>query len=229
MFLSRRAWRSWRRSRPFWGGLATVLAGTEICVLPLAPLEVMLKQGIAGLPSVLLGLVMIVLGLSAWVAPHYRGLAGTLTVLLAVAALVMSNLGGFLFGTLLGIAGGSMIFAWQPVPGVDGPTGPAPGGRDAGEHATAAAPPAEEPATPSAPSAGEPAPPAPGAPRADQPAGPTAGTPHADAPDGSTTTAPAAPEAGTPFAPPPTGATRYHRASLAHVPSVDTHGKASPP
>ncbi|MFF9242465.1 DUF6114 domain-containing protein [Streptomyces sp. NPDC014801] len=207
MFLSRRAWRSWRRSRPFWGGLATVLAGTEICVLPLAPLEVMLKQGIAGLPSVLLGLVMIVLGLSAWVAPHYRGLAGTLTVLLAVAALVMSNLGGFLFGTLLGIAGGSMIFAWQPVPGVDGPTGPAPGARDAGE----------------------PAPPAPGAPRADQPAGPTAGTPRADAPDGSTTTAPAAPEAGTPFAPPPTGATRYHRASLAHVPSVDTHGKASPP
>ncbi len=27
----------------------------------------------------------------------------------------MSNLGGFLVGTLLGIAGGAMMFAWQPV------------------------------------------------------------------------------------------------------------------
>ncbi|MEU3844949.1 DUF6114 domain-containing protein [Streptomyces sp. NPDC028635] len=119
MFLSRHAWRTWRRSRPFWGGLATVVAGSEICVLPLAPLKVMLEQGVAGLPSVLLGLVMVVLGLSAWIAPHHRGLAGVLTVLLAVAALVMSNLGGFLFGTVLGIVGGSMIFAWQPVQDTD--------------------------------------------------------------------------------------------------------------
>ncbi|MFF9814925.1 DUF6114 domain-containing protein [Streptomyces sp. NPDC014006] len=138
MFLSRRAWRTWRRSRPFWGGLATVVAGSEICILPLAPLEVMLKQGVAGLPSVLLGLVMIVLGLSAWVAPHHRGLAGVLTVLLAVAALVMSNLGGFLFGTVLGIVGGSMIFAWQPVPAADAPAEPtaeAPADTDAAEPA----------------------------------------------------------------------------------------------
>ncbi|MEU8351155.1 MULTISPECIES: DUF6114 domain-containing protein [Streptomyces] len=112
----RARWRRWRRSRPFWGGLATVVAGTEICLIPLAPVEVMLHQGIAGLPSVLLALIMIVLGLSAWFAPHYRGLAGVVTVLLAAAALVMSNLGGFFVGTLLGIAGGSMIFAWRPVP-----------------------------------------------------------------------------------------------------------------
>ncbi|MFE6744080.1 DUF6114 domain-containing protein [Streptomyces tubercidicus] len=108
-------WRRWRRGRPFWGGLATVLAGAEICALPLAPLKIMLQQGIAGIPSVLMGLVMIVMGLSAWFAPYYRGLAGVLTVLCAAAALVMSNLGGFLIGTVLGILGGSMIFAWQPV------------------------------------------------------------------------------------------------------------------
>ncbi|MER6348669.1 DUF6114 domain-containing protein [Streptomyces sp. NPDC001595] len=124
MLLSRHAWRTWRRSRPFWGGLVTVLAGAEITVLPLAPLEVMLQQGIAGLPSVLLGLMIIMMGLSAWVAPHYRGLAGAVTVLLAVAALVMSNLGGFLLGTLLGIVGGSMIFAWQPLPAASEPAPP---------------------------------------------------------------------------------------------------------
>ncbi|POX36990.1 hypothetical protein C3486_30705 [Streptomyces sp. Ru73] len=96
--------------------MATVLAGLEICVIPLAPLKIMLQQGIAGIPSVLLGLVMIVLGLTAWCAPHYRGLAGVLTVLLAAAALVMSNLGGFLVGTVLGILGGAAMFAWRPVP-----------------------------------------------------------------------------------------------------------------
>ncbi|MGW9173748.1 DUF6114 domain-containing protein [Streptomyces decoyicus] len=108
-------WRRWRKGRPFWGGLAAVIAGAEICAIPLAPLKIMLQQGIAGIPSVLMGLVMIVMGLSAWFAPHYRGLAGVLTVLCAAAALVMSNLGGFLIGTVIGILGGSMIFAWQPV------------------------------------------------------------------------------------------------------------------
>ncbi|MFK0235399.1 DUF6114 domain-containing protein [Streptomyces vinaceus] len=107
-------WRRWRRGRPFWGGLFAVLAGTEICVLPLAPLKVMLQQGIAGIPSVLMGVVMIVLGLTAWFSPAQRGLAGVLTTLIATAALVMSNLGGFLIGTLLGILGGGLMFAWQP-------------------------------------------------------------------------------------------------------------------
>ncbi|WP_223837575.1 DUF6114 domain-containing protein [Streptomyces venezuelae] len=108
--------RRWRRSRPFWGGLFAALAGAEICVLPLAPLKVMLTQGVAGIPSVLMGLVMIVLGLTAWFAPHYRTLAGVLTTLIATAALVLSNLGGFLIGTLLGILGGGLMFAWQHTP-----------------------------------------------------------------------------------------------------------------
>ncbi|GHF43733.1 MULTISPECIES: DUF6114 domain-containing protein [Streptomyces] len=107
-------WRRWRKGRPFWGGLVTVVAGTEICVLPLAPLKIMLEQGIAGIPSVLMGLVMVVMGLTAWFAPQYRSLAGVLTVLMATAALVMSNLGGFLIGTVLGIVGGAMTFAWTP-------------------------------------------------------------------------------------------------------------------
>ncbi|CAL9602518.1 hypothetical protein SUDANB120_05470 [Streptomyces sp. enrichment culture] len=112
MLLNR--WRRWRRSRPFWGGLLAVLAGAEICALPLAPLKVMLQQGVAGIPSVLMGAVMIVLGLTAWFAPAQRGLAGVLTTLVATAALVLSNLGGFLIGTLLGILGGGLMFAWQP-------------------------------------------------------------------------------------------------------------------
>ncbi|MEU6314751.1 DUF6114 domain-containing protein [Streptomyces sp. NPDC047014] len=121
MLLSRRQgrqrtgrWRRWRRQRPFWGGLFAVLAGAWICVLPLAPLKVMLQQGVAGIPSVLMGVVMIVLGLTAWFSPPQRNLAGVLTTLIATAALVLSNLGGFLIGTLLGIVGGGLMFAWQP-------------------------------------------------------------------------------------------------------------------
>ncbi|MFI2072415.1 DUF6114 domain-containing protein [Streptomyces triculaminicus] len=109
------AWRRWRKGRPFWGGLAAVVAGAEICALPLAPLKIMLEQGIAGIPSVLMGLVMIVMGLSAWFAPQFRALAGVLTVVVATAALVMSNLGGFLFGTVVGVVGGGLVFAWQPL------------------------------------------------------------------------------------------------------------------
>ncbi|MDJ0379852.1 DUF6114 domain-containing protein [Streptomyces sp. G-G2] len=106
--------RRWRRSRPFWGGFFALLAGAEICALPLAPLKVMLSQGVAGIPSVLMGVVMIVMGLSAWFSPQHRTLAGILTTLIATAALVLSNLGGFLIGTLLGILGGGLMFAWQP-------------------------------------------------------------------------------------------------------------------
>ncbi|MFJ9408303.1 DUF6114 domain-containing protein [Streptomyces sp. NPDC101393] len=141
MLLIWQRWRGWRKGRPFWGGLAAVIAGAEICAIPLAPLKIMLQQGIAGIPSVLMGAVMILMGLSAWCAPHYRGLAGVLTVLCAAAALVMSNLGGFLIGTVLGILGGAMIFAWQPIPAGDPVPDPAPEQEAAQEQE-----PADEPA-----------------------------------------------------------------------------------
>ncbi|KIF04615.1 hypothetical protein PL81_17650 [Streptomyces sp. RSD-27] len=137
MLLSR--WRRWRRGRPFWGGLFAVLAGAWICVLPLAPLKIMLQQGIAGIPSVLMGIIMIVLGLTAWLSPRQRALAGVLTTLIATAALVLSNLGGFLIGTLLGILAGGLMFAWQPYAapragGSAAPARPSPAGSSPTSH-----------------------------------------------------------------------------------------------
>ncbi|WEV23861.1 DUF6114 domain-containing protein [Streptomyces sp. 71268] len=108
--------RRWRRGRPFWGGLITVAAGAEIAAIPLAPMKVMVLQGVTGVVSVMMGLVLVVMGLSAWFAPYYRGLAGVLAVLVAAGALVLSNLGGFFVGTIVGVVGGSLIFAWQPLP-----------------------------------------------------------------------------------------------------------------
>lgn len=152
------AWRRWRKARPFWGGLATVLAGAEISAIPLAPLKIMLHQGIAGIPSVLMGLVMVLMGLSAWFAPQYRTLAGVVTVMIAAAALVMSNLGGFLIGTILGVVGGGMVFAWQPVSPAPAPeagggpgAGDTPGTEDVpggGDIPGASGPPGVEPSHP---------------------------------------------------------------------------------
>ncbi|MFE9932801.1 DUF6114 domain-containing protein [Streptomyces sp. NPDC005533] len=149
MLLSRRRrWQRWRRSRPFWGGLLAVVAGAWICVLPLAPLKIMLQQGVAGIPSVLMGVVMIVLGLTTWFAPAQRTLAGVLTTLIATAALVLSNLGGFLIGTLLGILGGGLMFAWQPyvapraAPRAGEPEPPAPSASPTGNAESAVGAPA---------------------------------------------------------------------------------------
>ena len=73
MLLIWRRWRGWRRGRPFWGGVFTVLAGVEIGVIPLAPMKVMLHQGPAGIPTVVLAAMVVVLGLSAWFAPSTEG------------------------------------------------------------------------------------------------------------------------------------------------------------
>ncbi|WP_236719088.1 DUF6114 domain-containing protein [Wenjunlia vitaminophila] len=94
----------------------TVAAGAEICAIPLAPMEVMLHEGIAGFYSILLGLLLILMGLTFWFAPHFRSLAGIVAVILAAACLVLSNLGGFFLGTVVAIIGGSMGFGWQPHP-----------------------------------------------------------------------------------------------------------------
>ncbi|MFF3062440.1 DUF6114 domain-containing protein [Streptomyces sp. NPDC057909] len=108
------AFRYWRRSRPFWAGVWTVLAGIEILSVPLAPLSLMIHEGIAGVSGLLMGLFLIVLGLTLWVAPPYRIFAGIATLAFAVASLVLSNFGGFLIGFLLGVVGGAMAVSWAP-------------------------------------------------------------------------------------------------------------------
>ncbi|MBV2366713.1 DUF6114 domain-containing protein [Streptomonospora nanhaiensis] len=110
--------RSWRRRRPFTGGLLAILSGAWICALPLAPVTVMIAQGIAGVPSVLMGVFLMALGMIVWAQPRQATIAGVLTVLIGLAALVMSNLGGFVVGSLLAFAGGGLMFAWRPTPRV---------------------------------------------------------------------------------------------------------------
>jgi len=111
--------RAWRRSRPFWGGLFAIIGGVELVLVPLAPMPVVIHQGIAGIGSYLIGVLLAVLGLLLWFQPAQRTFYGVVAVLLSLASFVTSNFGGFVIGMLLGLIGGSLGFAWAP--GAPGP------------------------------------------------------------------------------------------------------------
>ncbi|HEU5418663.1 MAG TPA: DUF6114 domain-containing protein [Streptosporangiaceae bacterium] len=118
---ARRAWRGWRRSRPFWGALAVVAGGAEIAVVrltagggrldPLVPLGLLIAAGLIGC-----GLLLVF-------GPVQRSLYSTAAVLLAVVGLSTVHVGGYLIGSVLGAAGGALAFAWVPAapPAVGGP------------------------------------------------------------------------------------------------------------
>lgn len=111
-----RRFRRWRRSRPFWGGLFTLVGGLEIATLPLTAYRIMLVT-----PSVVLaalvGAVIAILGLLLWLTPSHNKLYGLLAILLGIASFITSNVGGFLIGGLLAIIGGALGFAWVVVDG----------------------------------------------------------------------------------------------------------------
>jgi hypothetical protein len=108
--------RAWRRSRPFWGGVLTVLAGLELVGsmnLELAGGHISIGQ--EGFPAYLVAFTLIIAGPLAWAMPAQRHFYGLVACFVALYSLVGVNLGGFLAGMLLGIAGGGLIFAWTPV------------------------------------------------------------------------------------------------------------------
>ena len=131
------AFRRWRRSRPFWGGLLITLGGAEILFSEKAPLGVVLHIGLQGLAGYLLPAVMVLCGLLLWFSPAQRAFYGVLSVLLSLGTWLTSNLGGFIVGMLLGLVGGSLAFGWsprRPAPAAQapaaGPRNPAPNGPD---------------------------------------------------------------------------------------------------
>ncbi|MBB4930056.1 hypothetical protein F4561_000876 [Lipingzhangella halophila] len=111
---ARVVFRNWRRSRPFWGGLLVTLGGAIIVLAPLAPLPLLIQQGIAGISGYIVGLLLIALGLLAWFQPMQRSFFGIVAILLSLASFVTSNFGGFVIGMLLGLVGGALVFAWVP-------------------------------------------------------------------------------------------------------------------
>ncbi|MGD0698453.1 MAG: DUF6114 domain-containing protein [Trebonia sp.] len=116
----RPAFRAWRRSRPFWGGLLLVLGGLELLALPLTgvfvhgAIKLVIYIGIGGVFGVLIGVLLIAAGITAWVNPAHRVFYGIAGIVLGIISFPASNLGGFLLGMLLAIIGGALAFAWVP-------------------------------------------------------------------------------------------------------------------
>jgi hypothetical protein len=109
---ARRAGRGWQRSRPFWGAIIILVAGAETAAvrftLPLREAWTILPAGL------LIAGGMIACGLLLLFDPAQRSLYAVGAILLAITALETSHLGGYLVGTLLGLAGGATAFAWVP-------------------------------------------------------------------------------------------------------------------
>lgn len=131
---ARQAFRTWRRSRPFWGGLLLILAGLEMIAIPLLSVvahnsvKVVIYIGIGGIFGVLIGGLLMACGLLIWFHPVQRVFYAIAGVLLAVASFVATNLGGFFIGMLLGVTGGSLSFGWTPGAGREQPGRERPGG-----------------------------------------------------------------------------------------------------
>src|SRR5713101_3458161 len=142
---ARQAFRTWRHSRPFWGGLLLILAGVEMIAIPLLrvvahnSVKVVIYIGIGGIFGVLIGGLLVTCGLLIWFHPVQRVFYAITGVLLSVASFVATNLGGFFIGMLLGVTGGSLSFGWTPGAGREQP------GRPREADQAARAPQADEP------------------------------------------------------------------------------------
>ena len=111
---TRLAFRRWRRSRPFWGGLFAILGGGIIAYLPMMAIKLIIASGTTVIVAIAVGLLIMIFGLFLWFAAYLRQIVGVLIVLLAVVSLITSNLGGFFIGMILAMVGGSLGFSWVP-------------------------------------------------------------------------------------------------------------------
>lgn len=106
---------AWRRSRPFWGGLITVVAGLELFgsgQLDFGHLH--LQFGIQGMQATILPIVLVLVGVLAWTTPVHRVFYGVIALVVSIYSLIGVNLGGFMIGTILGIVGSVWTLAWLP-------------------------------------------------------------------------------------------------------------------
>jgi len=111
----RMAFRRWRRSRPFWGGLWAILGGGMMMLGPLTAIRFVLVAGQSIWIGILIGLLVSIFGLYVWFAPSMRQITAILIVVLSVVSFITSDFGGFMIGMVLGVLGGSMAFAWVPM------------------------------------------------------------------------------------------------------------------
>ncbi|MFF0090069.1 DUF6114 domain-containing protein [Streptomyces canus] len=108
------AFTRWVYGRPFFGGLWLTLGGAWILLTMKASVKVVLHVGMQGVAGYLLPTLMVLLGLLILFSPEQRLFYSITGVLISMATWVTSNLGGFMVGLLLGVAGSVLTFGWLP-------------------------------------------------------------------------------------------------------------------
>jgi len=108
------AFTRWVYGRPFWGGLWLTLGGAWVLLTMKASMKVVMHVGMQGLAGYLLPILMVVLGLLILFSPAQRLFYSVIGVLCSLGTWVTSNMGGFMIGLLLGVAGSVLTFGWLP-------------------------------------------------------------------------------------------------------------------
>jgi hypothetical protein len=107
--------KQWRKSRPFWGAIITIVSGFTILWVPLNLYLSTFLPGSVAMIGLLFGGLIILMGILSIFFPQSSKILGILTIFLSVLS-VIGALGGFLFGTIFGIIGGSLSIAWRSIP-----------------------------------------------------------------------------------------------------------------
>lgn len=115
---SRSRFRRWRRTRPFWGGLAILLGALIVLAIPFATFRigqlVVSLSTPGGSAAALIAAVLACSGCTAWWRPEFKTAAGVVAMVAALVAVVTTNLGGLVFGSLFAVFGAAATLAWTP-------------------------------------------------------------------------------------------------------------------
>src|SRR5262245_30460085 len=109
------AFRHWRKTRPFWGGLFLMLSGFALFWsgnLDFTSLSVHL--GPSGFLSYVIPLVTFLCGALVWVSPPQRMFYAIVALVTVLYSIISLNLGGWIIGLVLGLFGAALSFAWIP-------------------------------------------------------------------------------------------------------------------
>lgn len=110
--------KKWRKSRPIWGAAITIISGLMILWVPLNLYLSTFLPGSIAVIGLLFGGLITLIGIMALFFPGSAKMLGIFTIFLSILS-VIGALGGFLFGTIFGIIGGSLLIAWRIVPAVE--------------------------------------------------------------------------------------------------------------
>lgn len=104
--------KQWRNRRPFWGATLTVFSALLILYIPLHLYAIAFIPGSLVFVGFLFGGLILIDGIFAFIYPQFSTVFGVVTMFLSVLS-IMGALGGFIFGTILGLIAGALCIAWE--------------------------------------------------------------------------------------------------------------------